>query len=58
MTNTRMFARLVLCSFFRGNGWMEEKGHNQVENESIRRRTCRKKRRKGGGGGGGGVGGY
>ena len=28
---------------------MEEKGHNQVESESMRRRTRRKKRRKGGG---------
>ena len=33
--------------FFRGNGWMEEKGHNQVESESMRRRTCRRKGRGG-----------
>ena len=31
--------------FFRGNGWMEQKGHNQVESESMRRRTCRRKGR-------------
>ena len=34
---------------YRSDGWMEERGHNQVENKSKRRRACRKKRRNGGG---------